>query len=86
MKPYSIDSGSKDVEEALQKDPIKTDRVSHLLKSMHIRSMQDWEDGGETETDEHSCSKRSPSRGSELGVHGYNGAGGANCRDLRSMV
>ena len=70
----------------MQKDPIKTDRISHLLKSIHIHSVQDREDGGETEADEHACSKWSPKRGAELWIHGYSSAADANGRDLCPIV
>ena len=70
----------------MQKDPIKANRVSHLLKSIHIHSVQDWEDGGEAEADKRACSKRSPNRGPELWVHGYNSAADANCKYLRPIV
>ncbi len=83
---YRISGGSYNIEETLQKDPIKTNRVSHLLKSIHVYSMHDWEDGRETEADKHAGSKRAPKRGPELWVHGYNSAAGANCSDLRPTV
>ena len=70
----------------MQKDPVKTNRVSHPVQPIHVHSMQDWEDGGETEADEHACSERSPSRRSKLWVHGYNSASDADCRYLRPSV
>ena len=48
--------------------------------------MEDWEEGGETEADEHAGSKWSPERGPEFWVHRHKSAAGANCSDLHPIV
>ena len=70
----------------MQDDPVKANRISHLLKSIHVHSMQDREDGGETEADKHASSKWSPKRRPEFWVQGYNCAADANGRDLQPTV
>lgn len=70
----------------MQKDPIKTNRVSHLLKSIYTQSMHNWEDGGETEADKHAGSKWSPRRGAEFWVHRDDSTADSDCSDLCSNI
>ena len=48
--------------------------------------MEDWEDGRESEADKYASAIRSPKRGPEFWVQGYNSAADANCSDLRLIV